>query len=157
VTKQVFEWFSFAESMGKKSSGKKKNSTPPILKGLVLVRAAAVWQDEFASQPLDHELNLSERLVLLWLLTNDHAPQQGIGKAIGAHPMVISNTVRQLVHRGLLERKPHALDARKWVVSLSPSGLQLAQHLAEWAALIDKRLESVGFGEKVQRVLQSAF
>ncbi|WP_051510239.1 MarR family winged helix-turn-helix transcriptional regulator [Intrasporangium oryzae] len=82
---------------------------------------------ESTLKPLGVTFARYEVLMLLWFSKRGSLPMKVIGSRLQVHPTSVTNAVDRLEDAGLVTRRSHPEDRRAVLVSLTPSGRELAE------------------------------
>jgi DNA-binding MarR family transcriptional regulator len=82
---------------------------------------------EATLKPLGVTFARYEVLMLLWFSKRGSLPMKVIGSRLQVHPTSVTNAVDRLEDAGLVTRSTHPEDRRAMLVSLTPSGRELAE------------------------------
>jgi DNA-binding MarR family transcriptional regulator len=104
---------------------------PPISLGFLLWHATLRWQRSIvaALRPLDLTHVQFVLLAVLWwfqTVLGERPSQRALADQAGTDPMMTSQVVRALEHKGLVVRRPDPDDSRALQLELTASGKRLA-------------------------------
>jgi len=68
--------------------------------------------------------------VLRYLAAHGHCSHADLARHTITDPAAAGRIVDSLIHRGLIARKEHPSDRRRWMLSLTPQGLKAADRIA---------------------------
>jgi len=80
-------------------------------------------------------LGFKQAVMLRFVLKHADCSQADLARQTITDPAATGKVVSELIKRGLLRQKEHPSDKRRWVLSLTPSGLALAGKVS---ASVDK-------------------
>lgn len=105
-------------------------------------------------KPRDLTFARYEVLMLLLFSSSGRIPMSKVGQRLQVHPTSVTNAVDRLQKAGLVERTPHATDARSTLVGLTDLGRETA--LAATKELNAQVFEQPGLGPARLRALHAA-
>lgn len=106
----------------------------------LLHRAGQVADEYFAEEMKNSDLTPRQYAVLAILSERETASQTDIVNATGIDRSTLADIVKRLVQRGLLARRRSRLDARAYVVRLTPQGEALLKTAQPAADRVSERM-----------------
>lgn len=97
--------------------------------GLLLWRVTHEWQAEMRAALRPFDLTHVQYVLLAsltWLESEEPVTQQRLAQHARTDPMMTSQVLRALEAKGLVERRPHPVDARARSLHVTPEGVDLA-------------------------------
>lgn len=96
-----------------------------------------------------HDLSLRELLTLGVLATRGSVPFQELSIILSIPKSALTSLIDRLQTQGVVERRQHDRDRRRWFVTLTPSGQDLTQSIQrEESRLIEPTLEEFSEAER---------
>lgn len=115
-----------------------------------LERLGQVFRLLLREKAREHDLSPIQAQFLVYLLYHDVELRRvgQLAKEFDLTPATVSDAIRTLVKKGLIDREPWPEDGRIVTLRLTPAGEELATGLSTWANVIKERLERSSPEEK---------